>query len=266
MKMNALAHASVDQLSLVSLRLERCAVYARHRYKMNPAPVERFIYITQGSVCFDLKTSEFTAVARDMVYLPGNTAYDSLWFEDSHFVVVDILLHDAVGQPIRFEEAPMVLFHDTHSVYDGLLAELARKADADGPFDWLERLSLTFKLLCEMARDTNRAEMDDRQRRIQPALSFLQGSFTEDFPIERLAAMCSLSPASFRRLFVACKGMSPVEYRSRLRIRKAAELLKTGKITVGEAAEQVGIRDVKYFSKLFLRYTGYNPGSFRKYM
>ena len=54
-------------------------------------------------------------------------------------------------------------------------------------------------------------------------------------------------------------GMSPVEYRNRLRINRATELLKTGEYTVGEAAESVGIRDIKYFSKLFKRYAGVNP-------
>jgi len=76
--------------------------------------------------------------------------------------------------------------------------------------------------------------------------------------------VCFLSPASFRRLFLECKGMSPGEYRNRLRIRRASELLKTGAYTVSEAAEQVGIGDIKYFGKLFKRYTGLTPGTIKK--
>ena len=58
--------------------------------------------------------------------------------------------------------------------------------------------------------------------------------------------------------------MSPVDYRNSLRIRRAAELLRTGRFTVGEAAKQVGIEDIKYFGKLFKRYTGINPGILKK--
>ena len=54
-------------------------------------------------------------------------------------------------------------------------------------------------------------------------------------------------------------GTSPVEYRNHLRIQKAIALLKTGEYTVGECAEAVGIHDMKYFSKLFKRYTGVTP-------
>ena len=144
MKMDALAHAPIGQLALISLRLESCRVKAAHRYIMPPASVERFVYITQGSVCFSMEKGKLYAGERDMVYLPKNTAYHSQWLADASFVVVDMLLRSEDGQDIRFGDAPGVLFHDAHHVYDGLLAELAEKADADGPFDWLERISLSF--------------------------------------------------------------------------------------------------------------------------
>lgn len=264
MKMESLAHASIDQLALVSLRLESCQVRSMHQYVMQPAPVERFIYITRGQVCFFLGQDMLRAGSRDMVYLPRDTAYRSEWIQEADFMVVDILLRDGGGQDIRFGDSPCVLFHDTHLVYDGLLAELAQKAEAGGPFDWLERLSLCFKLLCEMARDTNRQELDENRQRIQPGLAYLESNYTSDFPVDILAKMCALSPASFRRRFISCKGISPVDYRNRLRIRKAAQLLRSGKYTVGEAAEQVGIRDIKYFGKLFQRYMGMTPGVLKK--
>lgn len=264
MKMSVLAHAPINQLTLVRVRLEPAQVPARHRFVMEPAPVERFIYITHGTVRFRLDGGELGAGARDMVYLPRDTAYQSFWLEDSEFMVVDLLLQDSDGQEIRFGDCPSVLFHDSHQVYDALLAELAQKAETDGPFDWLERMSLTFRLLCDMARDTNREELDAQQQRIQAGITYLERHLTEDFPVEQLAQLCSLSPTQFRRIFLACKGMSPVEYRNRLRIRRASELLRTGSCTVGEAAEQVGIRDISYFGKLFRRFTGQNPGIYRK--
>lgn len=264
MKMEALAYTSVDQLTLDSLRLESCSVKAMHKYIMAPAPVERFVYIVRGEVRFFLTEGSLQAGARDMIYLPRDTAYHSQWYTNADFVVVDLLLRDGTGQEIRFGDAPCVLFHDTHCVYDGLLRELADKADVNGPFDWLERMSLCFKLLCNMARDTNRNELNEALSRIQKGITYLENNYSSDFAVDILAGMCNLSLNSFRRIFLACKGMSPVEYRNRLRIRKATELLRTGRYTVAEAAEKTGIRDVKYFGKLFKRYTGLSPGAMRK--
>ncbi len=265
MKMESLAHASIDQLSVASLRLESCTVQAMHQFVMEPAPVERFIYITSGKVHFFLQEKTLQASDRDMIYLPRDTGYHSQWLTTAEFMVVDLLLHNSNGQDICFGDAPCVLFHDTHHIYDGLLQELANKAEANGPFDWLERLSLCFKLLCNMARDTNHHELDEQQRKIQKGITYLENNYRTDFPVDILAEMCNLSVNSFRRIFFACKGISPVEYKNRLRIRKAAELLKTGQYTVAEVAEQTGIRDVKYFGKLFKRYIGINPGAIKKH-
>lgn len=264
MKMEALAYASVDQLVLDSLRLESCTVGAMHQYIMNPAPVERFIYITRGEVCFSLSDGALQAGDWDMIYLPRDTAYHSLWHTDADFIVIDLLLRDGDGQDIHFGDAPCVLFHDNHHVYEGLLRELGDKADINGPFDWLERLSLCFKFLCNVARDTNRHELDEELHKIQRGITYLENNYSCDFSVDMLADMCNLSVTSFRRIFLACKGMSAVEYRNRLRIRKAAELLRSGRYTVGETAEQVGIRDIKYFGKIFKRYTGMNPGAVKK--
>ena len=265
MKIEALAYDSVNQLTMDSLRLESCHVVAMHKYIMEPAAVERFIYIIRGEVCFSLSEGSLTAGDWDMIYLPRNTAYHSLWQTDAEFVVVDLLLRDKEGQDIHFGDAPCVLFRDHHHVYEGLLRELGDKADGNGPFDWLERMSLCFKFLYNIARDTNRNWLDEEQQRIQKGVTYLENNYNRDFSVDILADMCNLSVTSFRRSFLACKGMSPVEYRNRLRIRKAAELLRTGRHTVGETAEQVGIRDIKYFGKLFKRYMGINPVDLKKH-
>lgn len=264
MKMMDLAHTRINQLSLLELRINPYKHLANHQYTTRPVPIERFVYITKGSGIFFLEGKQLRAVERDMVYLPGETAYHSHWLEDSEFMVIDLLLHNGQKQPIRFGEEPAILFNDSHGAYRGLLEELAAKSDAIGPFDWLERLSLSFKLLCEMARQTNRTELDARNQKIKPGLTYLQNNFTENFSVDRLAKMCFLSTGRFRRIFSECLGMTPVEYRNKLRVQKAVYLLKSGSYTVGEAAEAVGISDIKYFSKLFKSHMGVSPGTMKK--
>ena len=264
MRMNALAYAAINQLTLISLRLEPCTVPAGHRYIMQPAAVERFVYITRGSAVFSLTEGKLSVCEKDMIYLPRDTAYVSNWQENAEFMVVDILLRDSEGQDIRFDDAPGVLFNDVHGVYASMLHELAEKAEAKGPFDWLERMSLALKFLCEIARDTNSSELSEKYRRILHGVTYLESNFAEDFSVEDLARMCALSVGSFRRLFFECKGMSPVDYRNSLRIKNAATLLKTGRYTVHEAAEAVGIQDIKYFGKLFRRYIGVSPSALKK--
>lgn len=264
MKMNALINASINKLSLIDFRIEPTSVPKNHEYVMRPAPIERFVYIVNGKVRFHIENKEFEAQSQDMVFLSSETAYKSNWLEASEFLVIDLLLHDIDGQPIRFGEEAGVMFRDTHNAYRGLLYELAEKADTIGPFDWLERLSLSFKLLCEIARDTNKNELDAHLQKIKPGLSYLENNFADDFEVAHLAKICCLSIGSFRRSFFEYIGASPVEYRNKLRIQKAAALLKSGNYTVSEAAEAVGIKDIKYFSKQFKKITGFTPSQYKK--
>ena len=265
MKMKDLAHECINQLSLLEFRITPCSVPADHQYRMSPAPIERFVYITKGAGRFFPEDKQLRAKEMDMVYLPSETAYHSHWTADSEFMVIDLLLHNAEGQPIGFGEEADILFHDSHGAYRGLLEELAAKSNAIGPFDWLERLSLSFKLLCEMARDTNRSKLDAKNQKIEPALTYLQNNFTENFSVDLLAQMCCLSTGRFRKIFSECLGITPVEYRNNLRVQKAVDLLKSGSYTVGEAGEAVGISDIKYFSKLFKWHTGISPGSMKNH-
>ena len=58
--------------------------------------------------------------------------------------------------------------------------------------------------------------------------------------------------------------MSPVEYRNILKIKKAADLLKTGEFSVSEVSKAVGIDDIYYFSKMFKKYMDITATDFVK--
>jgi two-component system response regulator YesN len=58
--------------------------------------------------------------------------------------------------------------------------------------------------------------------------------------------------------------MSPIEYKNRLAMEKAAELLKTELYTVSEVSLAVGVEDVCYFSRLFKRTFGTPPGKYKR--
>lgn len=79
-----------------------------------------------------------------------------------------------------------------------------------------------------------------------------------------LARQAGLSESRFRDLFKAVTGCSVTRYQNRLRIQAAQDLLADGSMAVGEVAEELGFRDVYYFSRLFKRFTGVPPSSARR--
>ncbi|HKK41564.1 MAG TPA: helix-turn-helix transcriptional regulator, partial [Bacteroidales bacterium] len=64
--------------------------------------------------------------------------------------------------------------------------------------------------------------------------------------------------------FKTVTGMSLVEFIRSMRIKKAAQLFKQDKFTVGEVAYKVGFSDPKYFSKCFYNEMDERPSEYIK--
>lgn len=97
-------------------------------------------------------------------------------------------------------------------------------------------------------------------RLIAPALSYLAEHYKENIPVSRYAAVCHLSESYFRRVFSEITGMSPIDYRNKLRFYEARRLYQNG-LSASEIAETIGFCDEGYFLKLYRRSFG---KSFRK--
>ena len=101
---------------------------------------------------------------------------------------------------------------------------------------------------------------------IAPALDFIRYHYMEDFPMEQLADLCSLSPAHFRRLFSSIMGNRPLEYLNTTRIRKASDLLRMTEESVLNISERVGFHSISSFNRHFLAIMGEAPRDWRKKM
>jgi AraC family transcriptional regulator len=64
-----------------------------------------------------------------------------------------------------------------------------------------------------------------------------------------------MSPYHFARLFKESTGLSPYQYVIEARVRKAKELLTTGKFTISEAAYHVGFVDQSHLTRHFKKTT-----------
>lgn len=102
---------------------------------------------------------------------------------------------------------------------------------------------------------TNIIETDSSYSMIEPAIHYLVENYTQNCPVKTYADQCQLSESYFRKKFVECMGMSPIEYRNKLRFQTARLLYQDNK-TLQEIAELTGFCDEKYFMKLYKRFHG----------
>ncbi len=89
-------------------------------------------------------------------------------------------------------------------------------------------------------------------------------SLTEfEFTLERLSRLIYLSPRQIRRRLKRLTGKTFSQYLKEARLQRAHNLLINQEIkSIKNLTYQIGLRDVKYFSKQFKEYYGDSPSAF----
>ena len=95
------------------------------------------------------------------------------------------------------------------------------------------------------------------------AIQHMNRYFDQSLSLEEYAAMCCMSKYHFLRLFKAVTGTTPMEYRTRIRIDHAKELLQNSYYSVYEIAAALGYASLAYFSTAFRRATGLSPTEYK---
>jgi len=91
------------------------------------------------------------------------------------------------------------------------------------------------------------------------AVEYIRDQLDTDLTVSGIAQAVYMSPYHFTRLFKESTGQSPHQYVVEARVRKAKELLTTGKFTISEAAYHVGFVDQSHLTRHFKRVFGLPP-------
>lgn len=113
-----------------------------------------------------------------------------------------------------------------------------------------------FFALCDGLKDR---KQESEHTVIGRIVQYLNEHIDEDIGHDVIATKYRIHPGYLSRLFKQEMGETLSEYLLRIKIERAAALLKQGKYKVGEIAAMVGYSAPSYFSIIFKKYTGHSP-------
>lgn len=96
--------------------------------------------------------------------------------------------------------------------------------------------------------------------RVERVVALLREKLAQPPSLEEIGRMVGCSPFHLSRTFSAETGMTIPQYTRQLRLERAAELLRSGKFNVTEAALEVGYNSLSHFSQAFHEAFGCCPG------
>jgi AraC-like DNA-binding protein len=101
-------------------------------------------------------------------------------------------------------------------------------------------------------------------RMLRRARDGIDRDYADQIGIPALAAGAGYSREHFIRAFRAAYGETPGRYRTRRRVERACELLRSANLTVTEICYLVGFTSLGTFSARFAEITGMSPTAYRR--
>lgn len=100
--------------------------------------------------------------------------------------------------------------------------------------------------------------------RIDRVTNYLRDRLDESPSLEELAGVAHFSPFHFHRIFTTVTGETVNQFTTRLRLEKAARLLRYSKSSLTDIALDCGFSSSSTFSRGFRQYFGVSPSAYRK--
>jgi signal transduction histidine kinase/DNA-binding LacI/PurR family transcriptional regulator/AraC-like DNA-binding protein len=99
---------------------------------------------------------------------------------------------------------------------------------------------------------------------VKKAVAFLNARYSGQLTRWQVAQSVNASEDYLSRVFRRELGLTPWEYLTRLRIKRAKELLMSDADAISAVGAKVGFPDAAYFSRVFKKVTGSTPQAFRE--
>lgn len=125
------------------------------------------------------------------------------------------------------------------------------------------------EMMWQMTRDycayVRRYSLKGYSPAVQKVMNYVNlNVVAEPLTLKTLAAMCFISPSYLSALFKQETGSTLIDYINTQRVNRAAQLLVQNNHTIAAVAEEVGILDVNYFTKIFKKTLGVTPTRYRR--
>ena len=113
-----------------------------------------------------------------------------------------------------------------------------------------------------VVQETPGLELD--QAFLKKATSLIKENLSKDFNVDDLCTEIGMSRSSFYNKIKALTNCSPSEFIRQIRMKEAANLLKSQKYTIAEVSDLTGYGDPKYFTDVFKKHYGMSPSAYMK--
>ena len=222
-------------------------------------------YVAKESETFYIDEKSIVAPAGSFVlYAPGECqhhAYEgnkTAEFYYVHFRCESLPAHISLESSRVYSLSPDAAFS---SIFEEILEETLQKK----PHYEQLCISCLLRIFALIMREIAESDtsLSGQWRSVARAIQYMRRYPNVNLRLADYADMCCISKFHFARIFKEVTGDTPLNYRNKIRIELAKELLENSYLSVCEISESLGFTSAAYFSDSFRRFVGIPPSEYR---
>ena len=260
------------QLDLQSYQMEIMLGMVVYRFKPLRSHTEThrsygsLVYYISGGHAFTFSDCTITARAGQMLYLPYGSAYRNYTLsEDTEYYQFDFNMIQN-GETVSLFDRAMVFSPKESIHYLSFFQDIYQTYTLRNTAYQILCIGGILRLVGTIANEqVQSAQREHGMDRIEKTVQYLNEHYDRNTSLAELAELSSTCISNLEKAFKHCLGVTPLAYRNQLRMTHAKRLLAGG-CSIQETAQQVGITDIYYFSRLFKRICGTTPGTYVRSM
>ncbi len=245
------------------------------------------VIVTQGNAMHWLERSDFPVTTGDVFLLQGQQSH---YFHDRQNLELINIMYDPtrIGLPeneLRKMSGYCALFmlepsyrrrhrfasrlHLTRiplAHVEQIVDEMTAECDGKSAGYEVALRAKLLELIVYLSRAYNETSTTESRAllRVGHVIGVLENEFSREWKLDDLLKIAHMSRSNLMRVFRKATGQTPVDYLIRLRIQKAAALLRTTDGSVTEIALGCGFSDSNYFTRQFNKLMGESPTAYKK--
>lgn len=99
---------------------------------------------------------------------------------------------------------------------------------------------------------------------LKAMMSYVDKNYMKNITLNDVAGAGGVSRSLCNTIFNKYTQMTPIEYIMHFRIRKVADLLQSGNLSMGEIAEMTGFSNASYMAETFKKFYKFSPREYKK--
>lgn len=263
-------------------------LYGRHSVDWHWHDSLEFIQIAQGTAVAHIPQQDILLPEGSILLINSGVSHSVSAFDPSvpakyhtQQINADVLAGSIGGAVktkyfdpvIRCSALPVHIFTPEHPKHAIATGHFNKAFSAGQQEDFLFELTVQHELakiwmiFVEETQEVwkNSAPVNDvRNDRLKLMLTFIQENCTEKLTLDQIAASAGISCRECSRCFQNILKMTPIEYLTDCRVRKASELLLNSSMSILEISYHCGFSTASYFCRIFKKTTGHSPSEHKR--